>query len=262
MSYCKIGYFACVCCLILCGCRPKEEPDPQVEEAVSRIAHLRDSLNVGRPFVSEMYDAKSKIGGWIDAVSNVCLRTELSLELSETLLSVELTNQPYLAISAGGGGHEQRLSAVDSYCDCALAAFWIMNENGCSPEKAMNFFFMAFQKYKEACFSVPLEWKPLPGEDQRTCDARYDTARKSYDSYEVHMAFIRRFVMPKLPDCWPPELQDEFKRRIEPFFDFPSKDEFLRMMQPRYKRGPLSPSKPDAQKQESDNHDGEVEVDI
>ena len=262
MSYCRIGYSAFACCLILCGCRPREEPDPQVEEAVSRIAHLRDSLNVGRPFVSEMYDAKSKIGGWINAVSNVTLRTELAVELSETLLSVELTNQPYLAISADGGGHEQRLSAVDSYCDCALAAFWLMNENGCSPGKAMDFFFMALQKYKEACFSVPLEWKPLPGEDQRMCDARYDTARKSYDSYEVHMEFIRRFVLPKLPDCWPLQMQDAFRGRIEPFFDFPSKDEFLRMMQPRYKYAPPLPPKSTMRKQETTKSDDAIEVDI
>ena len=79
------------------------------------------------------------------------------------------------------------------------------------------------------------------------------------------MNLIRRSLLPnQRPILYvpPPELQDEFKRRIEPLLDFPSKEEFLRMMQPRYKRGSLLPPKPGAQKQESDNHDAEVEVDI
>ena len=110
------------------------------------------------------------------------------------------------------------------------------------------------------------DWDDIKQDESlEICSARRDCARGAYFSYAGTMNLIRRSLLPnRRPILYvpPPELQDEFKRRIEPVFDFPSKDEFLRMMQPRYKRGPLSPSKPDAQKQESDNHDVEVEVDV
>lgn len=265
MSCRTVGNLAIVCFFCLCGgCQQREEAglQVQVEEARMKIANMRDSLNTGRPFVRNVYDATEKIRGWILAVSNVSLRTDLSLEFAKALLSVDLTNQPYLVISQDGTRREQRLRAVDSYRDHVIAAFWIANENGCPPEITMDFFFTALRKYKEASFSVPLDMSPLPGESREECNVRHNTARKSYDFYCDCMDFIRRMVTPRLNDCLPIEQHGEFRRRLEPYFDFPSKEEFYGRLYPRWKNLPLFPPKQPRQKQEFKKPDEEVEVEI
>ena len=246
-------------CLVLGGCMKQEDADVQVEDVRAKFVNLRDSLNAGYPFARNMYDAAAKIGGWINSVSNASLRTDLSLELSEVVLSVELTNQPYLVTNRVDGRCEQRLFVVDSYRDYIIATFWIMNENGCQPKTTMDFFFDALQKYKEASFSVPLDWNPLPGEGRELWRARHNAAGSLYDFYGYCMVFIRRVILPQLSDRLPVEYHDEFRRRLEPFFDFPSKEEFYPRLYPGWKNLPSLPSE---QKQETTKPDDAVEVDI
>jgi len=264
---CLIWFPLMVGCLFAGGCRQQEQYDAAKERVRTKIRQLHVSINNGCMGMTNLNAIGGVINSWISSVSNASHRTELARELSDVILSVDLTNQPYKAFSTNGTGYGclPRDLVTTSYPEFINATCWVMKDNGCSPRSTMEFLLQALQKYKDASFGIPLDFWPLPDESLEICSARRDCARGAYFSYAGTMNLIRRSLLPnRRPILYvpPPELQDEFKRRIEPFFDFPSKDEFLRMMQPRYKRGPLSPSKPDAQKQESDNHDVEVEVDV
>ena len=220
---------ALMLCLLACGCCRQE--DPAVREARDRIREFQDSLKVWMPSVRLRDNVAGTIGGWIACVSNASQRTELAIELSEMLLSVDLTNQPYRAVSPVFGRCKPRDDAITFfYRDYARAVGWIMKQNGCSPGSTMEFFLKALQKYKEACFSVPMGRRQLPGESREDCQARCDCARAGYSEYAQTMSEIRRFVLPRLSEYLPEELHDEFRRRIEPFFDFPSMDDFCEKM--------------------------------
>lgn len=252
-------------CLFVGGCRKQEQHDIAKECVRTKFRQLYESINNGCVGMTNLNAIGGVINSWISSVSNASHRTELARELSDVIISVDLTNQPYRFSSTNGTGYgySPRDQVTTSYPEFVNATCWVMKDNGCSPRSVMEFLLQALQKYKDASFGIPLDFRPLPGESLEICSARRSCARGAYEYYAQTMNLIRRSLLPnQRPILYvpPTELQDEFKHRIEPFFDFPSKEEFLRMMQPRYKRGPLSPSKPDVQKQESDNH--EVEVDI
>ena len=247
--------------LLLRGCSHRE--DAAVAEARKRMHEFQASLTVWNPTVRLRDGSSGTIGGWIACVSNASIRAELALELSDVLLSVDLTNQPYLVVSPEGWRLRPHENALDYYYrDYVRAAITIMRDNGCSTESTMEFFFQALQKYKAACFSVPLAHHQLKGESREERQARVCCAIAGQSSYAMTMTEVSKLVLPYLSNYLPEELHDEFRRRINPFFDFPSMEEFYEMMHPGYKYAPPLPSKPGAQKQESDNHDVEVEVDI
>ena len=97
MSYCKIGYFACVCCLILCGCRQQEQRDAAEESVRTKLRQLHESMNNGCVGITKISAIGGVINDWISSVSNASHRTGWAIELSDAILSVDLTNQPYTA---------------------------------------------------------------------------------------------------------------------------------------------------------------------
>ena len=247
--------------LVLPGCSRQE--DAAVVEARRRIHEFRDSLTVWNPTVRLRDGVAATLGGWVSSVSNTSLRTELALELSKILLSVDLTNQPYRAVSPKTLYPRPREDALSYYYrDYVRAVFAVMRDNGCSPESIMEFSFAALQKYKAACFSVPLTHHQLNGESREECQARICCAMAAQSSYAMTMTEIRKLVLPYLSNYLPEELHDEFRRRIKPFFDFPSRAEFYEMMHPGYKYPYPSSSKPPAKNEVPKNLEDVVEVDI
>ena len=194
-------------------------------------------------------------------MSNASLRAKLSHELSQIVLSVDLTNQPFRAVGAAAKRSFPREWVTGDYPRYIAAVCWIMKKNGCPPELEMDFFFKALQKFRDACFSVPLAFWPLPGESRELCSARTTAARHLYGEYKNIMSYIRRFVLPELSKYLPPELHDEFKRRIEPFFDYPGKEEFDRMMHPRPKSLPASTENPSMTDSKTKD-DADIDVDV
>ena len=224
--------------LPLTGCRRHDEA--ACANVRERLREVCNNLNLGEPGIRPFREIGSRIDEWFSSVSNASLRAGLSLELSEMLLAVNLTNQPYRAVRQNATRSFPRLDVTASYPRYINVVCWIMKKNGCPPDFKMDFFFKALQKFRDACFSVPLAFDLLPGEDLELNSVRTTTARHLYSDYDYVMSYIRRFVLPELSKHLPPELHDEFKRRIEPFFDYPSKEEFDEMMHPRPKSLPAS----------------------
>ena len=247
--------------LFLQGCGQRE--DAAVVEAYRRIHEFHDSLTVWCPTVRLSRDnIAGTIGGWISSVSNANRRAELALELSNILLSVDITNQPYCVLSSDGCRFQPKNDVVSFYGYYIDATCRIMRANGCSPEVTMEFFFKALQKYKAACFGISLTRHRLQGESHEDCHARRCCAMSGQYGYEQEMFRISRFVLPRLSDYLPEELHEEFRRRIKPFFDFPSRSEFYELMHPGYKYPLPSSSKPPAKKEAPTNVEDVVEVDI
>ena len=258
MSFIRLALTAS---LLLYGCGRQE--DAALIETRRRIHEFRDSLTVWNPTVRLRDGVAATLGGWVSSVSNTSIRTELALELSEILLSVNLTNQPYRAVSPKTLYPRPREDALSYYYrDYVRAVFAIMRDHGCSPESIMEFCFAALQKYKAACFSVPLTHHQLKGENREERQARICCAIAGQGSYAMTMTEIRKLVLPYLSNYLPEELHDEFRRRIKPFFDFPSKEEFYEMMHPGYKYPYPHSQKPSENKQEKTGSDVVVEVDI
>ena len=249
----------------ICGCQQQEKPDVAVDAARAKFRYIKTSLNNGRTGVKTLFSAANEIGGVIASISNAARRTELALELSDTILSVDLTNQPYVAFYPTGARYSPRDSATIYYSEFINATCLVMRGHGCSARSIMEFFFKALQKYRDACLSIPLDLKTLPGETLEISSARRNCAHGAYAFYAETMSQIRRSLLPDKPPIFyvpPAELQEEFKCRLEPFFDFPSKEEFNEMMHPGYKHAPPLPPKPDEQKQVPAKPEDAVEVDI
>ena len=246
--------------LLLHGCRHHE--DTNVVEARRRLREFQTSLKVWNPTVRLRDGIGGTIGGWISCVSNASHRTELAQELADILLSVNLTNQPYLVVSPEGWRLRPRENAVVFYKDYAYPVCLIMRDNGCPPESVMEFFFAALLKYKTACFSIPLEFRQMKGESREVFPVRINCAMLGQDSYARTMTEIRKIVLPYLSNYRPPELHYEFRRRIKPFFDFPSKEEFYEIIHPGVKYLCPSPESPDSKAPTTNNPEEDIEVDI
>ena len=255
----KTVFVIVVSLLLMSGCRSRD--DVAYDEALSRFREVRDDINAGGIGIRPLNEAGSIMDGWISCVSNASLRAKLSHELSQIVLSVDLTNQPFRAVGAAAKRSFPREWVTGDYPRYIAAVCWIMKKNGCPPELEMDFFFKALQKFRDACFSVPLAFWPLPGEDLELNIARTTAARNLYSDYDYVMSYIRRFVLPELSKHLPPELHDEFKRRIEPFFDYPSKEEFDEMMHPRPKSLPASTENPSMTDSKTKD-DADIDVDV
>lgn len=222
-----------------CGCRQQKERDIAVECARARFRQLYESMNNGCVGITNLSAIGGQINNWISVVSNASRRTELAYELSDIVLSVDLTNQPYTAVFPNGTRYSPRDSSTIFYPEFINATCWIMEDYGCSPRTVFEFFFQALKKYKDASFSIPLGLKPMPGESHETSSARYTCARGAYTFYAETMDQIRRSLLSNRPSIFyvpPPELQDEFIRRLKPFYDIPDKEEFYNYLLPGIKR--------------------------
>ena len=96
---------------MLCGCNHQE--DVNMVEARMRIREFRDSLTVWCPTVRLSRDnIAGTIGGWISSVSNANGRAELVSELSDILLSADITNQPYFVGTPEGCRFQPKNDAI------------------------------------------------------------------------------------------------------------------------------------------------------
>lgn len=248
-------------CLALCGCHRQEAEDPAVESVRAKFRCIQEGLRNGNSVVRTTFALDHQICGWIACVSNTSQRAALATELSEIILAVDLEGVPYLSDVESGRRYLREFVSY-LYLDYVKALFRAMGRCGCRHEDAMEFYFKAIQKFKDAWLNIPYESNRLPGESLEECIARGDAARKLQGLYEQEMSEVRRFVLPRLSDYLPEELHDEFRRRIKPFFDFPSRAEFYEMMHPGYKYPYPSSSKPPAKNEVPKNLEDVVEVDI
>ena len=257
-----VCHLTVVMCLLLCGCHRQEDDNPAVEAARTRFRQIRDSLYEGHSGVSDLFALDCQICGWVECVSNAQQRADLVMELSKIILSIDLEGMPYEFEYGNGFRRRIREFASGFFVDYMKALFRAMGRCGCRPEDTMEFYFRAMQKLRDAWLSIPYDFRRLPGESWDECNARRDAARALQGFYEQEMSEVRRFVLPHLSNYLPEELHDEFRRRIKPFFDFPSKEEFYEMMHPGYKYPYPHSQKPSEKKQETTKPEDAVEVDI
>ena len=229
--------------------------DKAAEDAREKFRQLQFSLNNGQPAVTNKSYINKAINSWIACVSNANQRTELAHQLAEAILSVNLTNQPYLVVRSDGRYHHQRGNALILYQEYIYYACWVMNENGCSPRSVMEFFFKALKKYKAACFSIPLALHQLPGESKDVCTARCSCAGTGYRFYAQFLKDIRMLMEPRnrkylcLPNLHSPELEEEFTLRLKMFYNYPTEEEFkeLQLHPDSHRKAPKLNADPDVE---------------
>ena len=251
--------------LLACGCWQQGQHDISEEGVRTRFRQLQESLNNGCVGIPRLSALGNEINGWISCVPNSKQRTKLALQLSDIILSVDLTNQPYRASFTNGTEYtySPRERATVLYPEIVNATCWVMRDHGCSSRTIMEFFFKALRKYRDASFSIPLGIKPLPGESHEISSARYNCARGAYACYlEVTRRIRRSLALDRAPIFYVPplELHDEFKCRLEPFFEFPSKEEFYNYLLPGIKRTGLSPTPSTTKSADTKNEDIEVDI--
>ena len=256
-----VCHLTVVVCLLLWGCHRQEVEDPAVEAARARFRQIRDGLYEGHSGVPKLFALDWQICGWVEGVANASQRAALVTEFSEMILALDLEGVPYLSDGKSGRRYLREVVS-DLYLNYVKALFRAMGRCGCRPEDTMEFYFKAMQKFKDAWLNIPYEFNKLPGESREECNARCAAAWMLQGLYEQEMSEVRRFVLPYLSNYLPEELHDEFKRRIKPFFDFPSRAEFYEMMHPGYKYPYPHSQKPPEKKLETTKPEDEVEVDI
>lgn len=249
-------------CILLCGCHRQEVEDPAVAAVRVKFRHIQEGLRTGNSVASNAFSLDQHICEWIACVSNTSQRVALVTELSEMILAVDLKKIPYLSDGESGGRYLQREFASYLYLDYVKALLRVMRRCGGRSKDAMEFYFRAMQKFKDAWLSIPYESKKLPGESLEQYSARCGVAWKTQGLYEQEMSEIRHIVLPRLSSYLPPELHGEFKQRIKPFFDFPRKEEYYEMMHPGEKYPYSTIKSSDSKTSVTNNPEEDIEVDI
>lgn len=224
-----IVYCLIVLVIVFSGCMRGKESDRSVVAVQDTLRAIGISMNNGGEGFSLSRNYK-KISEQFAVVSNFQQRLNLSMEYAKIILSVDFKGQDY----------RHRANAVGLYFDYLEHCFWMMKKNDVPPPCTLDFFFKGLAKYKATCFGVSLAEREKDESIEMFCD-RKGCARSMVDDYEQTMSEIKRFWLPRLATRFPEELHDEFRRRIEPFFDFPSKQEILNA--PLFGRGAVGPRK-------------------
>lgn len=211
------------------GCAQREEIDSVSERVNATIQDIGRRLSSGGTGLGSGVEF-GNINAMFECVSNTQRRIQLANTYAAKILSVDLVGQEY----------RQRENATRLYFDYVKHCFLVLKNNGASPSQAIDFFFSGLEKYRESCLGVSLASRGAE-ECQDVFRYRRSCARSLFDDYEQTMSEIKRFWLPRLATRFPEELHDEFRRRIEPFFDFPSKQEILNA--PLFGRGAVGPRK-------------------
>ena len=222
-----VHIFMAICAF--CGCMQREDVDPVSARVKASIQDICHRLNSGGTGIGSGVEFE-KINALFECVSNSQRRIELANAYATNILSVDLVGQEY----------RQRENATRLYFDYVEHCFWVLKNNGVSPLQAVDFFFSALTRYREACLGVPLV-SPSAEESREEFRYRRACAESLFADYVQSMSEIKRFWIPKLNSKIPTELHDDFCRRIEPFLTLPSKQEFHSA--PIFERQGISPRK-------------------
>ena len=213
-------YFGFVCawgviCSLSCGCADRKESEQVMELVKKEISHIRHEMAEGRSGLNIREGNPIKLARLIDAISNVNQKVELANMYATAIREIDLEKLSY----------RHREDATRYYFDHLVAVIRIMNEMGVLAEQCTEIFFECMSKFRSSCLTVPLSAKS----DDETVEEfawRCDCARKLYVEYDQRMSEIKRFWLPHLSEYLPIEVHDEFRRRINPFFEFPTEQEF------------------------------------
>ena len=142
-----------------------------------------------------------------DAIPEGAGRRAAALAFSDMLLALDL---------GGILPYPSREFSVSLYRKYLYQALELMNKSGVAPGMVMDRYFEGFSKYRDACLGVPSDGQRA-GESRRDFIGRYSCACNLRDDYKLALSIFRRFWLPDLSQCFPPEYHDEFRRRLKAF---------------------------------------------
>lgn len=205
----------CMCC----GCTEKSVPafsDTRAQAAHNKILQIRKELAEGR-WECGRRDDRWSLSALVSEVTDVNVRVELARMYASTVLGVDFVKMTC----------QQKEESVRCYFDHVTSLIRIMRLAALSPKIIIEVYFKGMEKFRVACLDVSLAAK---SKDESPIDYRWrrDCALKLYGEYAQRISEIKRFWLPRLEDYLPDEVHDEFRSRIEPFFEFPTLQEFRR----------------------------------
>ena len=191
------------CCLLLAAGYGRTNVPP---EFAARIDVIGASLmHGGRGFPHR--EGFAETDRLFDAIPEGAGRRAAALAFSDMLLALDLGGiLPYPS-------RESSVILWQSYLNQSLE---LMNKGGVAPDMVMDRYFKGFSKYRDACLGVPVDGQRA-GESRRDFISRYSCAYILRDHYKMALSIFRRFWLPNLSRYFPPELHDEFRRRLKVF---------------------------------------------
>lgn len=207
--------WASVACLLVpvIGCE-KDRRDHLTPAAVeSRIEAVHTSLMRGATGFCHVKEFETT-DRLFDEISDKKMRRAAALAFSDMLLSIDLKGQPY----------QHRATATGLYRKYLYQSLELMNKAGVEPRDALERYFRGLSKYRDSCLDIPSEDR-MPEESPEERRERRDCARKLKDDYRLALSIFERFWLPRLSQVFPPDLHDEFKRRLKDFSSLPSQAE-------------------------------------
>lgn len=201
--------------LAMCGgCRKETATDDAaLAKFAGEVQLIRDSL-IKEKNNYRYYKVVDRVNEAMAAISNVTVRSSAARSYAEMLAEVDLTALPY----------RQRVTSAIMFGGHAYFAFQVMLKNGVNCKDAMELFFACLAKYQDACTSIPTAAREKD-ENMDSFILRKDCARVLMDDYQRRMSILKRFWLPHLSDYVPAEYHEEFKRRADPLFKYPAKQQ-------------------------------------
>ena len=180
---------------------------PNADEIPQHVASHIDAIQTcllrggtGHDFLGEY---ENTISLFCD-ISNSTQKVKAATAYAQMLRSLEIKSLPY----------PLREGATLQFGRCVRQCFWIMRKCHVSPKESMDFFFYGLSKYKDSCYSVPLDLKVL-GENPKDSRRRRECGIALRDDYTMQLSYIRRSWIPNLSRCLPKEYHAEFVHRLD-----------------------------------------------
>ena len=118
-----------------------------------------------------------------------------------------------------------RENVTSKYALYVCQCFKIMRRCGIPIREAMEFFFQGLANYRDSCEDPSLAMPPREGENIEDVRVRQASARILKEDYAARMSIFEHVWLPNLSRYLPPELHDEFRRRLKAFSSSPSQPE-------------------------------------
>ena len=202
-----------LCFFLVVGCKPAEQEMRVPDDVVTQNDALRNCLLRGGEGFDHLKEQDAIRQRYID-IADADVRKSSALSLGATLLSIGLKRLPY----------RQREGATRVYREYLYLAFDIMKKCGVESRVALDYYFNGLSKYRDSCLDIS-DKDILPGETFEGARWRRDCARKLKDDYRLALSIFERFWLPNLSRYLPPELHDEFRRRLKAFSTLPAQPE-------------------------------------
>lgn len=206
--------FAMASVLLFGGCEQENRTVRPPASVVQRVETIHAALTQRGSHFKHLaeFEATDRL---FDGIADSEERKAAAEAFGRMILSVDLQSLPL----------PFREIATSKYVLYVCQCFKIMRRCGIPTREAMAFFFRGLANYRDSCEDLSLAKPPKEGKNPDDARLRLSAARILKEEYSARMSVFEHVWLPNLSRYLPPELHDEFRRRLKAFSTLPDQPE-------------------------------------